>query len=76
MRRLTIAAGLAVLCLLGGCATNTPMCRYWSDAVIGKGLDPSQVPMLPANPYWTEKGTAAAPGDPCYGEPPPEAVHG
>jgi hypothetical protein len=76
MRRLMVAAGLTALCGLGGCtSTNLPLCQYWSDAIIGKDMDPSQVPMVPANPYWTG-ARAAAPGDPCYGQPPPSAVHG
>ena len=71
MRRLHRAAallGLVALAALGGCTTNAPLCRYWSDAPIGKDLDPSAVPMLPYNPYWVGTG-AAAPQDPCAGEP-------
>jgi hypothetical protein len=67
-------AALLVLAALSGCATDQPLCRYWSDAPIGKDLDPSAVPMLPENPYWTSKGfrpaAAAQSGqDICAGEP-------
>jgi hypothetical protein len=71
MRRPCRVAAVLALCALGGC-TNTPACRYWSDAPIGKGLiDESEVPMLPNNPFWVEKGASGAPTpqDPCAGEP-------
>jgi hypothetical protein len=75
----TLAAG-AILALgaLGGC-TDAPLCKYWSDAHIGKGMDPSEVPMLPDNPFWLSKTSPAAPpasDGPCAGEPPPSAVSG
>ena len=83
MRRLPRAAALlalVALATLGGC-TNAPLCRYWSDAPIGKDLDPSAVPMLPENPYWVTAAppgstTSVAPPDACAGEPghPAEAV--
>ena len=73
MRRTHRAVALLALCGLTGCTTNQPLCRYWSDAPIGKDLDPSAVPMLPYNPYWVGSG-AATPGasasqNPCAGEP-------
>jgi hypothetical protein len=71
---LTLVAG-AILAYgaLGGC-TNAPSCTYWSDAHIGRNMDPSQLPMLPDNPYWSR--TAQASDDPCAGEPPSSAVRG
>jgi hypothetical protein len=81
MHRLHRAAALLALCALTGCTTNQPLCRYWSDAPIGKELDPSAVPMLPYNPYWVGPSAAktgsSAPQDVCAGEPghPAEAVH-
>ena len=76
MRLVVTVVGLLAL---AGC-TDLPACRYWSDAPIGKGLvDESEVPMLPYNPYWVEKGASGTPTpqDPCAGEPghPAEAVH-
>jgi hypothetical protein len=63
---------------LGGC-TDVPSCRYWSDAHIGRNMDPSQVAMLPDNPFWLSKVSPTSPpasDDPCAGEPPPSAVRG
>jgi hypothetical protein len=75
VRRIPRAAvALLALGALAGCS-DAPLCRYWTDAPIGKGvLDPSAVPMLPYNPYWvgsTAAGAAATPAapDPCAGEP-------
>jgi len=74
MRPLLAVSGLTMVLLAGGCtSSDLPLCRYWSDAIIGKDMDPSQVPMVPDNPYWVGK---SAPGDPCAGQPPPSAVHG
>ena len=70
MHRLNRAAALLALCALTGCSTNQPLCRYWSDAPIGKELDPSAVPMLPYNPYWDGRAlTDVRASDPCAGEP-------
>ena len=70
MRRPHRAAALLALCALTGCSTNQPLCRYWSDAPIGKELDPSAVPMLPYNPYWDGRAPSdAAAQDVCAGEP-------
>ena len=69
MRRTLRAAALLALCALAGC-TDAPLCRYWSDAPIGKELDPSAVPMLPYNPYWDGRALSdARASDPCAGEP-------
>lgn len=63
-------AALLALGALAGCTTDQPLCRYWSDAPIGKDLDPSAVPMLPYNPYWNGRApSAAAASDPCAGQP-------
>jgi len=68
------AAAFLAVCVLGGC-TDAPLCRYWTDAPIGRNsLDPSAVPMLPYNPYWVTKDSPASPGSPapqdaCAGEP-------
>ncbi|HEX6840769.1 MAG TPA: hypothetical protein VF113_04545 [Stellaceae bacterium] len=76
MRRPHRAAALLALCALGGCGTNAPLCRYWSDAPISRSvLDPSAVPMLPYNPYWDGRAlSAAAASDPCAGQPGHPAV--
>ena len=74
MRRHYRAAAVLILCALGGC-TDAPLCRYWTDEPIGRNiLDPSEVPMLPYNPYWVTKNSSGSPGspspqDPCAGEP-------
>ena len=69
------AAAMLALAALTGCATTQPLCRYWSDAPIGKDLDPSAVPMLPYNPYWDGRArSAAAASDPCAGQPGHPAV--
>jgi hypothetical protein len=70
MRLVVTVVGLLAL---AGC-TDLPACRYWSDAPIGKGLDESEVPMLPYNPSWVTKNSSGSPGspttqDPCAGEP-------
>jgi hypothetical protein len=71
-----ILAGGTILAFgaLGGC-TDVPSCRYWSDAHIGRNMDPSQLPMLPNNPFWLAKVSPAS-DDPCAGEPPPSTVRG
>jgi len=69
MRRRHCAAALLALSALIGCTSNQPLCRYWSDAPIGKDLDPSAVPMLPYNPYWDGWASGAAVQDVCAGEP-------
>lgn len=72
--RLLLAA--AALLALADCASNEPLCRYWTDEPIGRNIfDPSAVPMLPYNPYWVganapEASPWAEPGnDACAGEP-------
>jgi hypothetical protein len=70
MRGRHCVAAMLALAALNGCATNQPLCRYWSDAPIGKDLDPSAVPMLPYNPYWDERAlSGAAMQDACAGQP-------
>jgi hypothetical protein len=75
MQRRRRAAAVLALCVLTGC-TDAPLCRYWSDAPVSRSaLDPSAVPMLPENPYWTSNvssrsAAAARSGqDVCAGEP-------
>ena len=76
MRLLFTAAALLGLPALAGC-TDAPLCRYYTDAPIGRGvLDPSAVPMLPYNPYWvveappgSTQSAEAGNADPCAGEP-------
>jgi hypothetical protein len=71
MRPYPLLMSLPVLAVLAACS-DAPLCRYWTDAPIGKGvLDPSQAPMLPYNPYWTGAASRGAPAanDPCAGEP-------
>lgn len=78
LRRLSAGAAVLALGALGGC-TDAPLCRYWSDGHIGKLLDPSQVPMLPDNPYWVGKESSGSPRaaeDPCAGEPPARGSRG
>ena len=70
MRPRLLPIVLVLNAALAGCATNEPLCRYWSDAPIGKELDPSAVPMLPYNPYWDGRAPSdAAAQDVCAGEP-------
>jgi hypothetical protein len=74
MRRGHCVAVVLALCALGGC-TNEPLCRYWTDEPIGRNLsDPSELPMLPYNPYWVTKNPPGSPATPtsqdaCAGEP-------